>query len=768
MNPTSTPARKRHRIHAAGVALVTLFSAGVAWSQSTPVAPNNPTLGDFMPKEGDMSLWVLRAIFGDWNGAAQIPMLGAAMQQLNVFALAFGTLMFTWVSIIGTLNSAQDGEVLGRKWSSTWVPLRFIFGTAMMVPLTTGYSTAQHVILWLAMAGSGGGSVVWGAAMDGFVGSQATTVLQSPEYQRRLEPLIKDMLRAEICMAVMTEHEARSYGISRRPVNDPVTRTYSNRIEYGLPQGQGTETSLCGVVTSLQAKGEVGSGGKLGLYNKGGSVGNAVAGTPAQDPARSFEAVRRLVDAQTQALIDVSQGPLRAAAVRIAAKTSGTTEAPQLSDAQYQQILREAIRTSVQMIVGRTGGEMAAASASFQQGMTKFIEESRTAGWMMAGPSFFQMATIRSQAKDVLNAVPEFSPGALFSKENVTDLVRKEMISDLDALYGRIEDGFQGDTRDLWNPGDELVKGIGKVIAFDPENNDHALVQIKEKGDWMMITGQGVAVVAYAASKLSSVSGVGEVLGKGAALAGGFIGGAIGEIAKGILPVTYAIAGVLFFAGITMSLILPTLPFLLSTGAVLGWLMAVFSAVVAAPIWLAGHLNPDGDGFAGQRAAGGYMILLETATRPIFIVMGLIGAFLILDPMCKFTAIAFSATLSSVQANSITGLASIAVLVCLYVVMIWTVVRTALTLTYDLAQKVYMWIGGQFAGYEKAQEFGQGAQQANAAATKSLVEVKSGLTASMLRSNGASGSAAAMAKVIQGEKGDKGDQGARGDPGFRL
>lgn len=160
--------------------------------------------------------------------------------------------------------------------------------------------------------------------------------------------------------------------------------------------------------------------------------------------------------------------------------------------------------------------------------------------------------------------------------------------------------------------------------------------------------------------------------------------------------------------------------------------MAVFSAVVAAPIWLAGHLNPDGDGFAGQRAAGGYMILLETATRPLFIVLGLIGAFLILDPMCKFVAIAFSATVNSVQANSVTGLASIAVLVCLYVVMIWTVVRTSLTLTYDLAQKVYQWIGGQFAGYEKAQEFGQSAQQANAASTRTLVEAKAGLAGAMM------------------------------------
>ena len=738
MNTLSPITRKPLRVNAIGVLLVGLLSAGFAIAQTAPVAPGNPTLGDFMPKEGDMSLWVLSAIFGNWNSDQQVPMLGAAMQQLNIFALAFGTLMFTWVSVIATLNSAQDGEVLGRKWSSTWVPLRFIAGTAMMVPLTTGYSTAQHAILWLAMAGSGGGSVVWGAAMDGFVGSQAQTVLQSPEYQRKLEPILKDMLRAEICMAAMADHETLPYGIYLRPVEEQNPRTYSMRIEYGKPNT--TDSTACGVVTSLQAKGMVNGLGRVGLYNTEGMLDDtAMSGTPVQDGEASYAAVRALVQTQTQAFVEASEGPLRAAAIQIAARAPAEGQQAPLSDAQYQQLVRNAITTAVPIITGRTGGAMREAANTFQQGMTQFIEDSRRAGWMMAGPSFFQMATIRSQAKDVLNAVPEFSEGNLFSDSNIGDLTKREMITDLDALYSRVETGFQGDTNNSWNPGDNLTRGIGKLIAFDPANNDHALVQIKEKGDYMMVTGQSIAVAAYVADKWGDTASKMPIIGPTVSKVAGLLTGVLGEVAKGILPVIYTLAGVLFFAGITMSLILPTLPFLLSTGAVLGWLMAVFSAVVAAPIWLAGHLNPDGDGFAGQRAAGGYMILLETATRPIFIVFGLIGAFLILDPMCKFTAIAFSATLGSVQANSITGLASIAVLVCLYVVMIWTVVRTSLTLTYDLAQKVYMWIGGQFAGYEKAQEFAQGANQANASAASKITEAKVGLAAVMMRPKGGGG-----------------------------
>lgn len=458
------------------------------------------------------------------------------------------------------------------------------------------------------------------------------------------------------------------------------------------------------------------------------------------------------VQSQTNALVAASQGPLRAAAQRIAARSAEAND-PGLTDAQFQQDVKTSINQAAAMVVQQSRGAIVAAVESIQSDLQSFIRDSRAAGWMMAGPTFFQMASIRSSMKSILDSIPEYSDGTIFSNANLNDVMRKEMVTDLDAMYARVEKGFRGDSGDIANPGDAMTVWVGQMIAFNPDSDDHALVQIKEKGDVMMVAGQSVAAALYAANKFGSTLENMPVVGPAVTKVGTMLTGALGELAKGLVPLIYVIAGVLFFAGITMSLILPTLPFLLSTGAVLGWLMAVFSAVVAAPIWLAGHLNPDGDGFAGQRAAGGYMILLETATRPIFIVLGLIGAFLILDPMCKFTSIAFAATVRSVQANSITGPASIAVLVCLYVVMIWTVVRTSLTLTYDLAQKVYTWIGGQFAGYEKAQEFGQAAQQANGAATRSLVEVKAGLGAALLRKDGGSGSGSPKG----GGRGDRGE-----------
>lgn len=711
------------------LALLSTMGFAVWAQQAMPVAP---TLDSFTPDDSDMSVWVLRAIFGNWEADAQVPMLGAAMQQLNLFALAFGTLMFTWVSIIGTLNSAQDGEVLGKRWSSTWVPLRFIFGTALMVPLTTGYSTAQHVILWLAVAGSGGGSAVWSQAMDGFAGSQVSAALQDPMHERKVQVLFKDILRAEVCLATLTEGTGQAHGITIVPGE------FNIKLHYGLAGT--TQRDQCGTVTTLtMGENPTPGSSQFSLRSSSGFLGSSaeVAGYAAQDAQATRGALQQLLNRQAELITAASEGPLRQAAALIAARSAEAGGAgAALNDNELRTLVSGAVSAATRQYINGIAAPTGAAINSIQGDLTGFVEDSRLAGWMMAGPTFYQMAAIRSKMNETVNALPTYGDGSLFTSSVAGGLTTKDVVTDLDAMYTRVENGFQGSTTNGFNPGDSFAKWVGELVAFDPANDSHALVQIKDKGDYMMTAGQAIAVAAYGMSKLgdgvggSIVSGVTSVFGK--FTPSGLLGSVLSELGKASIPVLYALAGAMFFAGITMSLILPTLPFLLSIGAVLGWLMAVFSAVVAAPIWLAGHLNPDGDGFAGQRAAGGYMILLETATRPLFIVLGLIGAFLILDPMCKFVAIAFSATVNSVQANSVTGLASIAVLVCLYVVVIWTVVRTSLTLTYDLAQKVYQWIGGQFAGYEKAQEFGQSAQQASAASTRTLVEVKAGLAGAMM------------------------------------
>ena len=54
---------------------------------------------------------------------------------------------------MGTLNTANDGEVMGRNWSSLWTPVRIVAGGAVLLPTASGFSFIQLVVLMFALWG---------------------------------------------------------------------------------------------------------------------------------------------------------------------------------------------------------------------------------------------------------------------------------------------------------------------------------------------------------------------------------------------------------------------------------------------------------------------------------------------------------------------------------------------------------------------------------------------------------------------------------------
>jgi conjugal transfer/type IV secretion protein DotA/TraY len=711
----------RNTIHAAAVlsAAFVLLTPLLALAQSQA-----PTPESFEPTSFDLTGHVIRSIFGDWNNGSVVPVLGEAMRVLNMFALTFGTLMFSYVAVIGTLNTAQDGELLGRKWSSMWVPLRFVFGTAMLVPLASGYSTIQHLILWLALVGGGSASQIWGAALNGFTNPDkaAEIIVNSEDQRNRAKGLMRQVLKAEVCNAVLQSNFAETSTPSNftmtGPINSPIVtdpvnpgayyvRGYS--FTWGDTSGMsGKSAEACGnLTTSTFTDGgdtQLSFGGTYGTTPQSAAVSTCSA---TSDIRSSYESISNGQARGIQAAVPI----LRNLAAQMTAKAAPGGTTPQVTRGQIEAAITQAAAAYSAQASPANNAVAAAATKK----LTCFIEGSKEAGWMMASSSFFQMGRIRSAASSALAIQPEFHSRSDTDKAPSSTYVgagEAPMYEDIEAAENRIADTFKGEANgDEWwrgNFGQWISRRLGYAFSFDPSSSKHALVQIKDTGDVILNTAGGAVtagITVYVAQSMASNT----IIGKAADAVTGFFSGlkALMEVAG---PVVYMGFIALFGVGITMAFLIPMLPFMLSIGSILGWLMALFSAMVAAPIWLAGHLHPEGDGFAGK-AVGGYMILLETVTRPIFIVFGLIGAFVIIDPMLRFVAWSFQASMQSVQGNSTTGVISIAVFAGMYVSIVWTVCRQSAQLIHSLSEKVYNWIGGQNAGYDQARDFGAAAQQ---------------------------------------------------------
>src|SRR5690606_6948402 len=90
-----------------------------------------------------------------------------------------------------------------------------------------------------------------------------------------------------------------------------------------------------------------------------------------------------------------------------------------------------------------------------------------------------------------------------------------------------------------------------------------------------------------------------------------------------------ALGFALLFAGIVLAYVMPMLPAIFWILGIVGYMILVLEAIIAAPLWMLGHLRLDGEGLAGPRGTAGYEIALNLVIRPSAMVIGLVIAILI-------------------------------------------------------------------------------------------------------------------------------------------
>ena len=93
--------------------------------------------------------------------------------------------------------------------------------------------------------------------------------------------------------------------------------------------------------------------------------------------------------------------------------------------------------------------------------------------------------------------------------------------------------------------------------------------------------------------------------------------------------------------------ILPVVLFVYFVGNALSWILSLIVAVSGATLWLGLHLMPSKDeGFAGH-AKKGYLMIMDVLLKPVFLVLGVFGAFL----LSTILVVVFNATFEVVMST---------------------------------------------------------------------------------------------------------------------
>lgn len=641
----------------------------------------------------------LDPLFGPMiSGGGESP-LTTLMSTFNSALLVVGGILLAYTIVAGTMSTAHDGEMLGKKWSSMWIPIRTSLGVAAVMPVIGGgWCVAQAVVVWLAMQGAGLANSLW----DSFIGPDGGSILASASYNppaniAAVRDAYSAMLINSTCVAA---HKARrnsdgadAESMSVAPYDITIEKDAGKlSIYYGRSTNSivgEIKDSSCGLIM-LEEESDAVVGGNESIARGDNSTSSMLLNMAAIN--------RPVIEARQKAFLD-AQDQLEALGARVATGEAKQSEV----NAKLNQLLTS-YSTSV------TSAAKTAYAASVDK---TFLNTIKRDGWVMAGAFYMQMSKTQDLVTRAITNAPAATtpPKKAFSTDSVDDFFNGIIGGDNDPEIMRAVErartmsaqanrtqvgGVAAIGTDAMNAENDSSTWVARVVgwfmskdsAFSqqteaPDFNENPIIMAKGLGEKMTATAWGALAAATGAQMLA--------------------GGGVTGIGPFLAPVFAGIFFALIVPGATMSTYLPMLPYILWLGVVLGWAILLIEAVVAAPLWAIVHLAPDGDGVVG-RGGQGYMLVLSLVLRPPLMIIGLVAAFVLMKPIGYLVNSTFIGAFTMGVSPGFFGLTQAIAGCIIYAVLMITIVQRVFSLIHVIPDRLLRWIGG--GGGELGQEAG--------------------------------------------------------------
>jgi conjugal transfer/type IV secretion protein DotA/TraY len=691
------------------VLVLFIAPAGVVGAQPATDVPPEAQFGfdperDLEPSGGDISLQLLEGILGPvitrirFAGDLGSDDQGAFGQMFSVFngfmlLLLALTLFVKFVSAF--LDTAHEGEALGRDRSTAWTPIRIFMSAAMLIPLVNGYCFIQVIMLWATLTGIGLADAVWSLALDKF--SRTAIYAQPPPPQAR--ELAVAMLASTICEIVVEDIPARGaarYDVQLISRNGDLG-TYDERWVRWSARGLGH--AACGGFiirephAGIDPEQDVTGIGfidgfirwVMSLFGFADDVRREFAGTLMAAHERVALRMREELRPLAERIIQ-GKGSLEDCAPD---RTGGLAHAGCIS------LVDVAAENYVRLLQAETA---VAVDQAGERAFDAFRQTAMDEGWMTAGSWFYRLIALTDYMNKLALNVPEPYPIRAWEKLPQEDVeTYQHVIARLTAAISEAET----------DAGEGLAQG-------DPNNSvldDVSRGFLRTTMDWIhgglfgsvhplfAISWLGHAILAAVLTAVLAGGAVTKLLpaGKLAKAAGG-IADILTQSARpgGALTLTGLIVGILALALLAFALMaaiyLPLVPFIIWTVGVLHWLLLVFEALLAAPIWAVWHIR-DGKGFTAE-AMNGYLLLFSLLLRPTLMVFGLLGATIISYYLVGMVGGLFTVAAINAASGNITGPVIIVGLLVVFMIVAVELTVKCFSLIHRLPDFVLRWIGG--------------------------------------------------------------------------
>lgn len=554
--------------------------AGLALLAVAPAASAEISIPglNFSPNPNDESLKMLGTFFGTADGIVKgsSPVMAALMNIFNGAVLSLASIFAFYTIVSAVVQTAHDGEVLGKRYSSLWVPIRSAGGIAAIVP-AGGYSAVQMLVLWVAAQGVGLANNLWSVGVDALAknGGFAPQVQMFDDGKQ----IVAQLVPIAACMQANREEIDKAQNPYGHVEHAP--QTTEKYDDYGFALNG--KFISCGRVNFDLAS-------------------DASASTRAIHTAKK-EAVREAWRTIRPAIVSLGEPGGTAAVLESAAR-------------RYDQAVYEATKAAA-----------VAASASAKTKYATEVAALREKGWTAAGGSFMLLSKLSETTNikvDAGNVGIAPAAGNVFYREEIASRTKGLTSGALTKAGGEV--GASGDeATSIFNDivGKRLKAFQDAMIGKSVSYGDNPILHWKSWGDLILNFVGGVLFAMLAISALaaaggglvesvaSSVPGSGVILGPLKALGAGIVD-VVGKLFYIFLFVSVGFVAV----GVMLAFYVPMLPYIIWVSVLLAWLVAVAEAVIASPLWMMLHLNPEGDGVGSGGTEAGYKFIAATFLRP--------------------------------------------------------------------------------------------------------------------------------------------------------
>lgn len=707
----------------------------------------------------DRSKYYLGMVFGGSVGAISLSgdnntTLSLMFERFNFIIVSIGAIVLSYLGIISTVNTAREGEALGKKLS-VWVPLRALGGMLLMVPgPTSGYSLVQMTVLWIVLNGVGAANSVWNVVL----GQLAQNVSAVGGLNIQLKPanlnsITQYALNASACMYSINTYMPELANVTNSPFQNfgPV-RIYTT-LQDPSPSPSAAANNPPGQISQSAIV----------------SVGLQGA-SPPFDTLCGYFTVKAVIS-QSDSLNNFNYATLtQRLSIKIAAMqaifntldpAAQLIASPLTSPQQYQEPDPGYVYAAGQAYIGQIAqlatGVKAAPSANALtwevnsapvNPLTGNYQTLQSYGWIHAGSYYYTMVKASGASLDSETVpstaiypsptiVPVQITGSLTgsasaikngwltnSPANNTALTSlltgtnqltylNTALQHANTYYIKDQNAPSPPTQGIATSSpstgnefmDAIVGGIASAIQ-DPilnyiqgiSSGSSTISGGSGSGDPLLSIGQ-FGTTLMLAGELAVFAALVTSIGLSLALSAGsclspFAWG-INLILVQLVPLVYGAAVMLWTAGATLGVYIPLIPYLIFTTSAFGWIIAVVEAIVGAPIIALGLTHPSGEELG--KLGSSLNILANLFLRPTLMIFGFVLGASLLRAGIALINFGFIPALTEATVPSIF---SIIAVLTMYVFIIMSLVNKSFSLIYMLPNQIMRWMGGNAETFE--------------------------------------------------------------------